>query len=67
MRVVCDLLTVFWVILIARILLSWVPAPGYGSGFGRVYSLIYTLTEPVMRPFRNIRDGGRRSCSSFSA
>jgi YggT family protein len=54
MHVVCYLLTAFWIILFARIILSWVPAPAYSGWFSRVYSLIYNLTEPVMRPFRNI-------------
>jgi YggT family protein len=54
MHVVCYLVTAYWVILLARIILSWLPAPTYATWFSRVYSLVYNLTEPVMRPFRNI-------------
>jgi YggT family protein len=54
MRVVCYLLTAYWFILFARIILSWFPMPMYSTWFSRIHGIIYSLTEPVMRPFRNL-------------
>jgi YggT family protein len=51
--VICFLLTVYWVILFARILLSWFPAPM--SGIGRtLWDLVHDLTEPVLRLVRGL-------------
>jgi YggT family protein len=53
MGVVCLLLTVYWVILLARILLSWFPAPSSGL-LRRAVELVYDVTEPVLRPLRGL-------------
>ena len=54
-EVLCVLLTLYWLVLLARIILSWIPAPTYGSrGFSRVTQFVFTLTEPVLRPLRNL-------------
>jgi YggT family protein len=53
MDVICILLTVFWVILIARVLASFFPVPPSGP-IRSVMSLVYTLTEPVLRPLRGL-------------
>ncbi|HXF57633.1 MAG TPA: YggT family protein [Actinomycetota bacterium] len=53
MRYVCLLLTVYWVILLVRILLSWFPLPSSAAA-RRVFELIYALTEPVLRPLRGL-------------
>jgi YggT family protein len=51
--VICFLLTIYWVILFARILLSWFPAPM--SGIGRtLWDLVHDLTEPVLRLVRGL-------------
>jgi YggT family protein len=51
--VICILLTIYWVILFARILLSWFPAPM--SGIGRtLWDLVHDLTEPVLRLVRGL-------------
>ena len=50
---VCPLLTAYFVVLLARILLSWFPiAPG--TLFAGVQSLAYALTEPVLGPLRRV-------------
>ena len=54
MHVICYLLTAYWFVLFARIILSWFPMPMYRNWFSRVYGVIFSLTEPVMRPFRNL-------------
>jgi YggT family protein len=51
MDVICILLTVYWIILIARVLASFFPIPPSGP-VRSVVSIVYTLTEPVLRPLR---------------
>jgi YggT family protein len=52
-RLFCILLTIYWVILFARILLSWIRPPI--SGLGRtLYDIIQDLTEPVLRLVRGL-------------
>jgi YggT family protein len=53
MDVICILLTVYWVILIARVLASFFPVPPSGP-IRSVMSLVYALTEPVLRPLRGL-------------
>jgi YggT family protein len=53
MEVICILLTVYWVILIIRVLASFFPVPPSGP-IRSVLSLVYTLTEPVLRPLRGL-------------
>jgi YggT family protein len=49
----CILLTIYWVILFARIILSWIPPPI--SGLGRtLYDLVHDLTEPVLGLVRGL-------------
>ena len=46
--IICFLLMIYWIVLFARILLSWFPPPL--SGIGRtIYGIIVDLTEPVLR------------------
>lgn len=53
MRLICILLTVFWVILFARIILSWITPPM--SGIGRtLYDIVHDLTEPVLKLVRGL-------------
>jgi YggT family protein len=53
MDVICILLAVYWVILIARVLASFFPVPPSGP-IRSVMSLVYALTEPVLRPLRGL-------------
>ena len=53
MRLICILLTVYWVILFARIILSWIAPPM--SGIGRtLYDIVRDLTEPVLKLVRGL-------------
>ena len=53
MRLICILLTVYWVILFARIILSWISPPM--SGIGRtLYDIVHDLTEPVLKLVRGL-------------
>jgi YggT family protein len=52
-RIVCLLLTIYWLILFARIILSWFPPPQ--SGVGRtLIEIIFDLTDPVLRLVRGL-------------
>lgn len=56
-EVVHNLFTAYIWILFARIILSWFPNIGYSSSGQALQPLIqfvYQVTEPIMRPFRQI-------------
>ncbi len=53
MAIICILLSVYWVILLIRILSSWFPVPPSGP-VATAISFIYGVTEPVLRPLRNV-------------
>jgi YggT family protein len=65
-EVLCVLLTVYWFVLLARVLFSWAELLGfrrpYSGPFRTVLDLLDTLTEPVLRPLRSlvppVRAGG---------
>lgn len=49
--IVCWLLTLFWLILILRIVASWFPPPTGQLG-RQAMSILWSLTEPVLAPLR---------------
>lgn len=55
-RLVCLLLTVYWIILFVRVILSWAVLlgfrPPYGGPFRAFLDLLDDVTEPVLRPLR---------------
>jgi YggT family protein len=53
MTIVCVLLTVYWFILIARILASWFRPPMSGPA-RTLWTLLYDVTDPVLRPLRSL-------------
>lgn len=44
---------VIYMLLMARILLSWFPMISRNNGIG---AILYTLTEPILGPIRNMID-----------
>jgi YggT family protein len=56
--VICIALSVFWIVLLARVVLSWLQLAGVHpptSGPLRSgYELLFDITEPVLRPLRKI-------------
>jgi YggT family protein len=54
----CLGFTVFWIILLIRVVMSWVELAGVrppASGLLRsAYELLFDVTEPVLRPLRKI-------------
>ncbi len=51
MDIICILLTVYWLILIVRVLASWFPVPSSGP-LRTLLNLVYDLTEPLLRAVR---------------
>ncbi|MEN6546214.1 MAG: YggT family protein [Armatimonadia bacterium] len=49
---VANLFDLYYIILVIRVLLSWLPQRSYGSKLSRFGSLIYGLTEPLLLPIR---------------
>jgi YggT family protein len=64
MRIVCDLLTVIWLILVVRIIVGWILSAGWRpTGVARTFvDGLYRITEPIFRPVRGllpmVRAGG---------
>jgi YggT family protein len=52
-RVLCQLLNLYFIILFARVILSWFPLQP-GTALASIASIIYQVTEPVMGPVRRI-------------
>jgi YggT family protein len=53
MDLVCTLLTLYLLILFVRVAASWFPPPSSPAG-ERFISILWALTEPVLRPFRSM-------------
>ena len=53
MNIICQLLTIYLIVVFARVILSWFPLSP-NSPMAGIYSFIYTLTEPVLGPLRRI-------------
>jgi YggT family protein len=53
-EIVCTALLVYWLILFARVILSWVQVFGgrVPPGLDPVVRVVYELTEPVLGLFR---------------
>lgn len=60
-QIVCFALNLYWFVLLVRIVMSWFPIEPGGMA-ERAYGVLYALTEPVLRPVRNmfrpVRAGG---------
>jgi YggT family protein len=49
----CSLISVYYIVLLARVILSWFPLQP-GTPMASIASIIYQVTEPVMGPVRRI-------------
>jgi YggT family protein len=52
-HLLANIISVYLVILIARAILSWFPVRG-GTFLASLNTLLFELTEPVLRPVRRI-------------
>ncbi len=53
MDLLCSLISVYYIVLIARVILSWFPLQP-GTPMASIASIVYQLTEPIMGPVRRI-------------
>lgn len=53
MDIICQLLGWYYWVIIARVLLSWLPIPT-SEPFDTIVKVIHTVTDPVMEPVRKI-------------
>ncbi|HEX4906232.1 MAG TPA: YggT family protein [Acidimicrobiales bacterium] len=51
MRLLCLLIDAYLIALFARIILSWFPVSP-GGAMAQIFSLLYSITEPVLGPIR---------------
>ena len=58
LRVFCVALTVFWIVLLARVIMSWLEVfgvrPPVSGPLRSAYDLLHDVTEPVLQPLRRI-------------
>ena len=52
-QVLCALLTVYWLVVLGRVLLSWFPIRP-GTPIASAYVVLRDLTEPVLAPLRRV-------------
>lgn len=52
-QLICNLLLIYWLILVVRIVMSWFPIQPGGVA-ERIYSLVFAVTEPVLAPVRGL-------------
>ena len=57
-RLFCVALTVLWVVLLIRVLVSWLEYFGVrrpiAGPMRTAYDLLYDVTEPILRPLRRV-------------
>ena len=57
-RVLCLALMVYWIVLLARVIVSWIELSGWRpptTGPVRaIFELMFDVTEPVLKPLRRI-------------
>lgn len=51
MAFVCFLLQAYWVVVVARIMMEWIPV-SYDHPLARVRAGLRALTEPILGPLR---------------
>ena len=53
MDAVCVILNLFWLIILARMIMSWIRISP-GTPAASAYSVIFNITEPVLGPLRRL-------------
>ena len=51
METICFVLNLFWLVVIARMLMSWIRITP-GTPVASIYSVVFSITEPVLGPLR---------------
>lgn len=53
MTLICTVLQIYWLVILARMFLSWVRVTP-GTPLASVSSVVFNLTEPVLGPLRRM-------------
>lgn len=53
MNLLCAVLQIYWIIVVARIVMEWIPV-SYDHPLARLRSWLRSATEPVLGPLRAI-------------
>ena len=57
-RLLCIALEVYWIVLLARVIVSWIELAGWRppptGPLRTIFELLFDVTEPVLRPIRRI-------------
>ncbi|MCU1426045.1 MAG: hypothetical protein JWL83_45 [Actinomycetia bacterium] len=53
MRIICDLLLLYMIVLAGRAIMSWFPIRP-GTPAATIYGVLHDITEPVLAPMRRI-------------
>lgn len=53
MDIVCIAIQIYWLVVIGRIILEWIPV-SYDHPLARVRSALRSVTEPLLAPLRAI-------------
>ncbi len=51
MNLLCAALQIYWIVVVARIVMEWIPV-SYDHPLARVRSALRSATEPVLGPLR---------------
>ena len=61
MSILCAALQIYWIVVVARIVMEWIPV-SYDHPLARLRSILRSATEPVLAPLRSalppVRLGG---------
>jgi YggT family protein len=50
---ICLILNLFWLLVLARMVMSWVRISP-GTAVASIYSVVFNITEPVLGPLRRM-------------
>lgn len=53
MSAICFVLQVYWIVVVARIIMEWIPV-SYDHPLARLRSVLRSVTEPVLGPLRRL-------------
>jgi len=51
--VICFVLQVYWIVVVARIIMEWIPV-SYDHPLARLRSVLRAATEPILGPLRRM-------------
>ena len=53
MNILCVALQIYWIVVVARIVMEWIPV-SYDHPVARLRSVLRSATEPVLGPLRAV-------------